>query len=171
MAADDYTREVAVGRVADAFGVKGQVKVRSFTEQPENLLQFRKWLVSGADGLSHLYRVQHARFDGRFVIAALNGVCNRDQALELKGAEIKVQRSALPRLDEGEFYWLDLIGMSVVGVNGQQFGVLATIMETGANDVLVVSGEKEHLIPYVADVVVAVDTKNRTIRVNWSTDY
>ena len=171
MAVDAHTNEVVVGRIADAFGVKGQVKVRSFTEQPESLLQYRDWLVSGTDGLPHHHRVSHARFDGRFVIATLSGLNDRDQALELKGADVRIERSALPSLDEGEFYWSDLIGMRVIGVNDQRFGVLSRIMETGANDVLVVRGEKEHLIPYVDQVVLEVDIGNRAIRVDWDAEF
>ncbi len=171
MAVDDHTHAVTVGRIADAFGVRGQVKVRSFTEHPENLLQFKDWIVSGADRSPQHYRVSHARFDGRFVIATLKGVEDRDQALALKGSHVEVEHEALPQLESGEFYWNDLIGMCVINTAGKRLGTLTTMMETGANDVLVVVGKTECLIPYVPEAVLAIDIESGTIQVDWDEDF
>ena len=168
MAVDVRSRTVIVGCIVDAFGVKGQVKVRSFTEQPDSLVEYRHWLVSGSCRFTKLYNVFNARFDGRYVIATLEGISNRDQALELKGSQVEVDRRLLPALESDQIYWIDLIGLTVRSSTGDKFGTVINLMETGANDVLVVQGETECLIPYVSDVVLSVDLDKNEIVVDWS---
>jgi len=168
---DGNTDNVVVGRVADAFGIKGQIKVRSFTETPSRLVEFRDWWLCKASGSTLRYEVLCARYDGRFVIASLNGIEDRDRALELKGSDVCIPYGDLPQLADGEYYWRDLIGMTVLNADGLCLGTVARMMETGANDVLVVCGETEQLIPYVQDVITAINAHVRTIHVNWQTDY
>ncbi len=170
MTSDARTQIVVVGRIVDAYGLKGQVKVRSFTERPESLLDYPDWILSGAGFHSTCYHVSNAQFDGRFVIASLIDVTDRNQALDLKGADIGIRKDALPQLAEGEFYWLDLIGMKVVNMRGEQLGVVTQLLETGANDVLIVEGKIRSLLPYIPQVVKNINEESGTIKVDWSED-
>ena len=112
-----------------------------------------------------------ARVHGSAVVAQMQGSEDRDAAARLRGNEVAVPRSALPAAKDNEFYWADLIGLKVENVAGQDLGEVVRILETGANDVLVVRGEREHLIPFVAVVVNDVDIANGVIRVDWGADY
>jgi 16S rRNA processing protein RimM len=112
-----------------------------------------------------------ARVHGAAVVAQLLGCEDRDAATALRGNEVAVLRAALPATEENEFYWTDLFGLKVVNVLGQDLGVVARIFETGANDVLVVQGERERLIPFVAAVIQKVDLASGIIRVDWGADY
>ena len=108
---------------------------------------------------------------GKSVIAQIVGVDDRDQAAELVGKEIGVLREALPETDEGQFYWMDLIGLKVVHCDGTELGEVQSMLETGANDVMVVAGEQERLIPFVQDkVVISVDMDEKVINVDWEWD-
>ena len=158
---------LVVARIVDAFGVKGWVKVRSFTENPENLLQFNIWRLQVAGKNERCFEVVNARLNGRFVNAQLAGVCDRDQALELKGTNVSIELTELPQLDEGEFYWSELIGLRVTNTDGADYGTIEQILETGANDVLIVKGQDTHLIPYIPDVIQKVDLEVGVIHVEW----
>ena len=115
----------------------------------------------------HRYAVEKNQLHGRFVVASLRGVTDRDQALKLKGAKVYVSRDALPALEAGEFYWSDLIGLQVVDINGTEYGCIDQMMETGANDVLIVEGESTHLIPYVSDVIQEINLSEGIVLVDW----
>jgi 16S rRNA processing protein RimM len=104
-------------------------------------------------------------------VAQLLGCEDRDAATALRGKEVAVPRAALPAAKENEFYWADLFGLKVVNVVGEELGVVVRIFETGANDVLVVRGERERLIPFVAAVIQKVDLASGIIRVDWGADY
>jgi 16S rRNA processing protein RimM len=98
--------------------------------------------------------------------------CNdRDSAAGFRGREVAVSRSEFPQAAENEFYWADLVGLSVVNTAGEDLGVVARVFETGANDVLVVEGDRERLIPFIEAVIQQVDLAGRTIRVDWGSDY
>jgi 16S rRNA processing protein RimM len=163
---------VVIGRIGAPFGVKGWVHVQSFTEPPENLLTFGTWQLKIRDGWQAM-KVLQARAQGKHFVAELEGVLDRDAAMYWTNAEIAVERETLPPLVEGEYYWTDLIGLSVFTETGQLLGVIDSLFETGANDVIVVKGEtKEHLIPYVPeDYVLEIDLKARTMKVNWDPEF
>jgi 16S rRNA processing protein RimM len=162
---------VTMGRVSGAFGVRGWLKVRSDCEPVEQLLKYLPWqMKTGTGWRSHV--LVDGKIHGQGLVAKLEDIDDRDQARELAGADIAVDRSQLPALAEDEYYWNDLIGLGVVTRDGQELGRVSGLMQTGTNDVLVVSGERERLIPFIREqVVLAVDAEARRIEVDWDPDF
>jgi len=164
------TQPVVLGRISGLFGLKGWVKVYSYTEPREAVLEYRRWLLSGKDGWREA-TVAEGQRHGKTIIARIDGYVDRDQAAELIGTEIAVPRDELPEAEEGRFYWLDLEGLRVVHRDGTELGRVAHLLETGANDVMVVQGEQERLIPFVmGEVILGVDLANGRIDVDWEWD-
>jgi 16S rRNA processing protein RimM len=159
-----------MGRITAPFGIKGWVKLRSFSAAPENLLAYTQWWI-GNEANWQEYRIEQAKVQSGAVVAKLAGCEDRDAAMLYRGREVAVARAALPQPSENEFYWADLIGLTVMNVDGFDFGAVSEVLETGANDVLVVQGERERLIPFTEPVVKQVDMVVRVIRVDWGVDY
>lgn len=164
------TQPVVLGRISGLFGVRGWVKVYSYTEPREAVLEYDRWLLSGKSGWQEA-TVAEGQRHGKTVIARLDGYVDRDQAASLIGTEIGVPREWLPETGQGEYYWSDLEGLRVVHRDGSELGTVAHLLETGANDVMVVKGEKERLIPFVIDkVILGVDLEKGEIEVDWEWD-
>ena len=162
---------VVMGKVVAAQGIQGWVKVQTFTEYQDSLLDYGTWYV-GDERSWHPMEVLEANVHGKVLVARLEGVTDRTAAERYKGQLIAVPRDSLPEQEEGEYYWSDLIGMSVENLAGDMFGTVDSLLETGANDVLVVKGESgETLIPFIDSVIRQVSLKDRSIRVDWQTDY
>ncbi|MEJ2343825.1 MAG: ribosome maturation factor RimM [Gammaproteobacteria bacterium] len=162
---------ITMGRISGLFGVRGWVKVFSSTDPRENILQYRPWYVRAADQWQAM-EVAEGQRHGKGVIARLEGVDDRDAASALVGAEIAVRRDQLAALKPDEYYWSDLEGLRVVTTGGADLGTVDHLLETGANDVLVVRGERERLIPYLrGDVVKDVDLEQGLIQVDWDPDF
>lgn len=159
-----------MGRISAPFGVKGWVRVQPNTAAPRNLLSYKTWWI-GPDGGWRETAVAEARVQGRNVVARLDGCEDRDAAGALRGKTVAVPRAALPGTHGDEYYWADLIGLAVVNESAQALGQVTGIVETGANDVLVVSGERERLIPFIAEVVREVDVGAGVMRVRWDAGY
>jgi 16S rRNA processing protein RimM len=160
-------RQVLLGRIVGVFGVEGWVKLHSFTEPRENIFRYKPWTLRGPAGESTVDTPQ-GRAQGKGVVARLCGVDDRDAAAALVGTEIWVPREALPKPRKGEYYWADLEGMAVRTVEGVDLGRVSHLFATGANDVMVVQGDRERLIPFVVGLqVVAVDVDARCIEVDW----
>jgi 16S rRNA processing protein RimM len=163
---------IDMGYIANAFGIQGWVKIKTATEYSDSLDEYTQVYLKLKDGtiLSKKIEKSFAR-DGVFH-AKLAGVDDRDAAFALKGTIVAVDLEEFPDLDEDEFYWVDLIGLNVINVQGESLGVVKDLMETGANDVLVAKLEQEErLIPFVAQYVVKVDMQNKQIIVDWGLDY
>jgi len=161
---------VVMGRIAAPFGVKGWVKVQPFSEDPGALMDFGSWRI-GRDAQQAHYSVEAVQDHGKALVAKLAGIDDRDMAYALRGQEISVAKRALPPPGENEFYWSDLIGLKVINREGIELGTVDSLMESGANDLLVVKGTREHLIPFVAAFVGKVDVAGGTIEVDWGEDY
>ncbi|MDO8595485.1 MAG: ribosome maturation factor RimM [Sulfuricaulis sp.] len=163
-----------MGRVTAPFGVKGWVKIHALTAQLGNLLDYPVWWL-GHDGNWREMRVATAKVHGNTLVAQLAGIEDREAAVVLKGLEVAVPRSQLPGAAENEFYWADLIGLRVVNTEQHEFGRVVRVMQTGANDVLVVAGgngsERETLIPFIAGAIRQVDLAAGVISVDWGKDY
>jgi len=159
-----------MGRISAPFGIKGWLKIQPFTAESDCLSTLDTWWL-GRDGEWQQYRVEEAQAHGPGVVAKLAGCEDREAALGFRGRQVAVNRDALPRPAANEFYWADLIGLRVVNSAAQDFGEVTRILETGANDVLVVQGERERLIPFIADVIQAVDLAAGVIKVDWGADY
>ena len=169
--ADGKDRNIVVARVSDAFGVRGQVKIRLFTEEPKNLLEISNWILSTPGCGERSVEVIAVKLQNNHAIATLKGLTSRDEALELKGSDILIPFSSLPELPPGSYYWNELIGLNVTNIDGTVFGTVKEIIETGANDVLVIQGEKTRLIPYLDNVITEVDLKRGTIHVDWFEEF
>ena len=147
------------------------MRVFSYTQPRENIVYYRPWYLN-REGEWQEHELAEGRVHGKGVVARLAGCENRDQAGSLIGTEVGIRRGQLPATRPGEYYWSDLLGLKVVTLNGALLGTVDHLLETGANDVLVVRGEREHLIPFVMERVVdEVDLEAGEIRVDWDKDY
>jgi 16S rRNA processing protein RimM len=162
---------VLLGRVIGVFGLGGWVKVFSDTRAREDILQYCLWQMRLPGGDWQPRKLLAGRFQHGNVLAQLEGVTDRSQAERLVGYEIGVPRSALPALSGGEYYWSDLEGLRVVNLKGVEFGQVSHLFETGANDVMVVQGERERLLPCIPDVLKQIDLDARCITVDWDEDF
>jgi 16S rRNA processing protein RimM len=162
---------VEVGEIVGAFGVLGWVKVRSFTDPPANILNYIPWAL-GSSEAPRSAKLVEGRPQGAAVVARLQGVEDRDQAIALKGTRILVPRQCFPYASPGTYYWADLIGLDVLTVAGVALGKVRGLLETGANDVLDVKGERDRLIPFVVgEFVKNVDLAESLIIVDWDPEF
>jgi 16S rRNA processing protein RimM len=161
---------VVLGQITGLFGVRGWVKVYSYTEPREAVLNYDRWLLSGKDGW-HEATVAEGQRHGKTVIVRIDGYDDRDQAARLIGTEIGIPREELPEAGGDQFYWSDLEGLAVVHRDGTELGKVDHLLETGAHDVMVVKGDQERLIPFVMkEVVLGVDLASGKIKVDWEWD-
>lgn len=163
-------RLLPMGRIVGVFGVEGWVKIESFSEPRSNLGRYRPWHVVLAGAERRVERPQ-LRPHGKGLVAKLEGIDDRDAAAALVGAEIRVPRERLPKAKAGEYYWADLEGLAVRTVEGVDLGTVSHLVATGANDVLVVRGDRERLVPYIPDVVRRVDADAGLIEVDWDPEF
>ena len=170
-AAGSGDSRIALGRITGSFGVRGWVKVLSYTEPPEQILEFPIWRLDLPEGgyrnLTHLEGRRH----GKGLVARLEGIEDRDQAIALARQELWIERRELPALKGGEHYQADLVGLEVVNLEGHVLGRVDHFLETGANAVMVVIGAKEHWLPMVPRHVRRVDLGQRRITVDWDPDF
>jgi len=167
-----------MGRVMAPYGVHGWIKLRPYSEVPGALLDYRAWGLAVAEGGPWTqFAVIEAREHAQSVVAQLKGIDQRETAAAWKGALVGVPRSALPKLEPGEFLWSDLVGMIVVNRSAQVLGEVTGILDTGAHPVLRVrdeaaaAGNEERLIPFVSAYVDAIHAAERRIDVDWERDY
>lgn len=162
---------VTVGRFGRPRGIKGFVKVISFTHPLENILMYQPWHAY-IKGQWQPLAIKKAVTEHKFAFVQIEGFLERELAATLTNVDIAIKREQLPDLAPGEYYWHQLIGMTVVDVAGVVLGTVAEIIATGANDVLVVDGEKRHLIPYVPEkYIIKVDESSSNIIVDWDVDF
>ncbi len=165
-------RRILVGRFVGAFGVRGEVKLESFTDPKKAILRYQPWMLRDAQGRERELPDARGRETARGVVVSISDVQDRDAAEALRGTEVWVGREALPPPQPGEYYWVDLEGLRVVNLDGVDFGVVSHLFSTGANDVVAVHGERERLIPFVMpEYITAIDFDGRTITVDWDADF
>jgi 16S rRNA processing protein RimM len=162
---------VLLGRIDGLFGIKGWVKVYSYTRSRDGILDYNPWRIKLRGAEWREFKVAEGRKQRAGVVVRLDGVEDRDAAAKFIGAEIAVQRRQLAKLKKGEYYWADLEGLKVVNLEGVEFGTVSHLLETGANDVVVVSGERERLIPYTSQAIREVDLDGGILRVDWDKDF
>lgn len=161
---------VLLGQITGLFGVKGWVKVFSYTRPREAILDYPQWWLR-QHGEWQLAEVGEGKPHGKTIIVRLDDISDRDAAAALIGSDVAIERDAMPAPDLGSYYWSDLEGMRVEHRDGTPLGRVTGLMETGANDVLVVAGARERLIPFVAgQIVLDVDLAAGLIRVDWEWD-
>lgn len=161
------TDYIVVGKLGTTYGIKGWVKILSYTEIMANILEYNPWYIEDGDRWK-LIKVEDGREHGKSVVVKLAGYNNPEEARLLAGKKIAILRSQLPALAKDEYYWDELKGLTVIDQHGDKLGEVVYLIATGSNDVLVVKGEKEHAIPYLWDKVIKdINLAERTIHVNW----
>ncbi|HJP97279.1 MAG TPA: ribosome maturation factor RimM [Rhodanobacteraceae bacterium] len=166
-------RHVLLGRIVGVHGVRGAVKLESFTDPRAAIFGYKPWLLERAAGEFETLAEVHGHAQGKGIVAMLAGIGDRDAAAALVGARIWISRDALPEPKAGEFYQTDLEGLRVVNEAGEDLGRVSHFFDNGAHTVLVTRDEagRERLIPYVVDVYVkAVDLDAARITVDWEKD-
>jgi 16S rRNA processing protein RimM len=162
---------IILGRVSGLFGVRGWVKIYSHTAPRKGILRYKTWYLHRNGGWQ-AYELAAGHAQGKGVVAQLEGFDDRDQAAALVGIDIAIKREQLPKLNPGEYYWSDLEGLRVENLEGIDLGVVSHLFETGANDVMVVEGDRERLIPYTrGEAVKEVDLEAGLILVDWDADF
>ncbi len=166
MSAQDW---LELGRIGSPYGIKGWVHVQSFTDPPEKLLKYRDWIIKRARAEATAMKVAEGREHGGGLVARLEGIEDRDRAATLKGAAIRVARSALPKLRKREFYQADLIGLAVSNVEGAALGTVAHFVDTPGGTVMVVRGAagNEHWVPATRERLRKVDLAAGHVIVDW----
>ena len=171
-----------MGRVVAPYGIKGWIKLQTFTEAPQGLLQYAVWQM-GREGDWQPRVVESAKQHGAVVVAKLEGIADREQAAALQGQRVAVSRDDFPVAGADEYYWSDLVGLAVINTAGVTLGKVFRVFETGANDVLVVQDqvadkvadkvatERERLLPFIEPVIRKVDIAGGVIVVDWEADY
>jgi 16S rRNA processing protein RimM len=181
---------IEVGRVLGAWGIKGGIRVQPFSKDPEALLSAKRWFIRPPEGLGAKLgvlsfppslRVTHSKVHGDSVVATAQQLPDRNAAEAMQGARIFISRSNFPSAGDGEFYWIDLIGLAVVNRQGEALGTVTDLIDTGAHSVLrlrrpdAVEGASleasERLIPFVAAFIDDVSLVERRITVDWGLDF
>jgi 16S rRNA processing protein RimM len=178
-----------IGRIVDAWGIKGWLKVQPFASDARTLLGARRWFIAPPESaapvrdaiarLPSTLDIAEARPHGDVVVARAEGVSERSAAEALRGARIFIARSSFPAAADDEYYWVDLIGLAVVNRQGDRLGVVSGLLDTGAHSVLRVRPDDaapaderaERLIPFVSAYVDDVDLVQRRITVDWGLDF
>ena len=174
---DNDGKLVVLGQFGKVHGLKGWLKLHSYTSPLENILDYPR-LVAVMDQSRKTLEIDQFRRQAKALLVHVEGYDSPESARQLTGLEVSVAADAMPQLSDGEFYWHQLLGMKVVNQQRELFGQVTKLEETGANDVLVITptgdslDDRERLIPYLVDTVIAaVDLDSRIITVNWESDY
>lgn len=161
----DQDRYLLIGKVVKAHGIKGEVKLHPYADDPANIVHYRELMLRGGPaGGGRAYDVHRCRPQGKLAIVALADIVDRDQAEELIGCEVWVDKEQLPELDDDEFYWHEFVGLTVVTEEGRELGSVSSLMSTGAHEVMVVTGRgREYLIPARPEFIVHRDAQRLVI--------
>lgn len=167
---------IVMGRIVAPFGIKGWVRIAPFGDDPERWGEMAQWWISRDDKAPaeawQAVDVTECRMHGTGLIAALEQVADRNAAEAVKGWFVGAPREAMPEPGEEEYYWADLVGLTVLNKDSETLGTVAGLMSTGAHDVLrVVDGDTERLIPFVAAYALEVDLTAGRITVDWQKDW
>ncbi|MGR8948759.1 MAG: ribosome maturation factor RimM [Gammaproteobacteria bacterium] len=164
----EQRKPLLVGKISGLFGTRGWVKLFSYTRPHANLINYPKILV-GEEYAEH--RFSDCKQHGNKLLAQLSDVDDRGAAANLVGSNLYIARNWLSAADDGTYYWADLIGLRVVNLEGNELGTVTNMLETGANDVLQLSGDQPRLIPFVVDTFIkTVDLETGVIEVDWHAD-
>lgn len=168
----DSERRILLGRVTGAFGVRGELKIESWTDPGLAIFKYQPWILRAPNGQESAISGARGRDSGKHLVASFPGIDDRDTVEAMRGSEIHVARSALPPPNADEYYWVDLEELDVQTVQGVALGRVSYLFSTGANDVLVVRGDRERMIPFVCpDCVKSVDFEANLIIVDWDPEF
>lgn len=160
-----------MGKIVSSHGIKGWLKIYPFTENVATLNDYSDWLVSKDEKVWLRYKVEKTIIKNKSILVKFTDLNNRNESDSLNKNIVGIERSDLPELAPNTFYWSDLIGLDVINKKNIYYGVVDNMMETGSNDVIIVKGKKEILIPYLPDVVIKVDLQAKKILVDWDEEY
>ncbi len=167
----DQKSRIPVGRIAGPYGIKGWLKIVSYTRPPENILRYSPWQLQQGNR-EQVFKVRDGKKHGKGLVALLEGISSRGEAEQLKSMEILIERSQLHALLADEYYQHDLLGKQVINRQGTVLGTVKEFLDTGANEVLVVQGGEKHLIPWVRDRYISeVDMEQGIIHVDWDPEW
>jgi 16S rRNA processing protein RimM len=162
---------VVIGRFGRPHGIKGFVTVHSFTDPRDNILRYTDWHVF-LNNTWQPVKLLCVEVQNKAIIAQIEGYPERELVSRLTNAEIAIQKEQLAELEAGEYYWHQLIGMKVINQKGESFGTVIEVIPTGANDVLIVEGEKRYLIPYLpGQFIIEINDCQQVITVDWDVDF
>lgn len=163
---------IELGKVVGVWGVKGWIKLHSYSRNRIDIANYSNWWLQNKKDDPVLFELLNCREQGQGIAAQLKGISDPDQAKVLNGHRILVKETDLPKLPEGEYYWQQLIGLMVSNTE-QEIGKVSSMLETGANDVLVIKrkDQSDVLIPYIKDVVTNIDIEKGTMLVDWDPAY
>ena len=163
-------KKLLVGKINGFFGIQGWVKIFSYTEPRRNILKYQPWYFID-NGTYKVIKMTTGREQSKTIVAHVKGIENRDQAGQLIGKGLYIDKDQLPELDDDEHYWHELDGFRVINNNGVDLGIVDYLVDTGSNSVLVTKGDKEHWIPYFEPYLVSVDKENGVISVDWDENF
>ncbi|WP_447589649.1 ribosome maturation factor RimM [Aquipseudomonas campi] len=167
---------IVIGKITSVHGIRGEVKIFSFTDPIDNLLDYKRWTLQ-RDGEVKQVELVSGRLQGKVLVAKLKGLDDREVARTFAGFDICIPRESLPDLAEDEYYWYQLVGLKVIDHLGQLLGMIDHLLETGSNDVMVVKpcagslDDRERLLPYTAQCVLKVDLDAGEMQVDWDADF
>jgi len=164
-------RRVEVGRLGAAHGVRGWLRVQSFTDPPQRLFEWKRWLLQTEAGATSEVKLLEARQQGNGWIARLEGIEEREAASRLTGLLVLVDREELPPTEEHEFYRVDLVGFAVMNLDGALLGKVDHFVDTPGNAVMVVKGEREHWVPVTRQHLLVINQGERLLTVDWPEDF
>lgn len=168
---DNGEKWLQLGNITGVFGVKGWLKVYANTEDKENILSYQPWYVE-RNKVRRPVKLKAGKPHGKTIIVQLEGVDDRNEAENWIGCDIYIPSDQLKKLADDEYYWSDLVGLTVISCDGQTYGVIKRMLETGANDVMVVQGDRERLIPFAMDrVIKSIDLDEKKMVVDWDADF
>lgn len=165
-------RFIILGHVSGVYGVKGWLKIYSETDPVQNIVKYKPWFIKKNGQWEQIEPLQGKKH-GKGVIVQLEGYDVREQAAELKGCEIAVKREQLPSSAGNDaYFWTDLEGLKVKNLEGEDFGTISHLFQTGANDVIVVNGERERLVPFIqGQVIKEIDLENGLMILDWDPEF
>lgn len=162
---------VVIGSLGAPFGIKGWLKINSYTQPKENIFNYQDWLLKFSDNWQAI-EVEDRLIKHNLLAIKLHGCSTPQQAKLYTHAQLGVYRESLPQLAKDEYYWDDLVGLTVINQDGVILGQIEYLFETGSNDVMVVRDDKEYLIPYLPGIfVLAVKLDKKQVVVNWDPDF
>jgi 16S rRNA processing protein RimM len=166
----DSEKLVTVAQVGAVNGIRGELRLNIFSEDPASLVKYQTWYINFGKGWQKAQPLSFRKV-GSGLLIKFSDCDDRDLARRYTNALLAVSRDELPEPEAGEHYWADLEGMRVITTGNVELGVVDHLFETGANDVMVVKGERERLLPYIEQVIIKVDQQQRQITVDWDPDF
>ena len=163
-------KKLLVGKINGFFGVQGWVKIFSYTKPRKNILEYQPWYFFDNETYK-VIEINSGREQSKTIVAQVKGINNRDEAVQLIGKDLYINKDQLPELDNDAHYWHELTGFRVINKNEVDLGIVDYLVDTGSNHVLVTKGDTEHWIPYIEPFLVSVDKHKKVISVDWDENF